>query len=136
MRILGIDFGDKNIGLAMSDLLGVTAQSLGLYRRQGDGTDRAYFQGLVEQHQIERIVIGLPIRMDGTEGSRAAKTREFAAWLENALGLPVVLWDERLTTREAFRILREQNASARDKKSRKDQISAALILAAYLESAR
>jgi putative Holliday junction resolvase len=136
MRILGIDFGDKNIGLAVSDLLGLTAQNLGLYRRQGDRPDRAYFQGLVEQYQIERIVIGLPIRMDGTEGSRAAKTREFAAWLENALRLPVVLWDERLTTREAFRILREQNASARDKKSKKDQISAALILAAYLESAR
>ena len=74
--------------------------------------------------------------MDGSEGSRSAKTREFAAWLENALELPVVFWDERLTTREAFRILREQNASARDRKSRKDQISAALILAAYLESAR
>ena len=136
MRILGLDFGDKNIGLAVSDLLGVTAQNLGLYRRQGDPQDREYFRSLVEQHQVERIVIGLPLRMDGSEGSRAAKTREFAAWLESATQLPVVLWDERLTTREAFRILREQNASIRDKKSRKDQISAALILAAYLESAR
>lgn len=136
MRILGIDFGDNNIGLAVSDLLGVTAQNLGLYRRQGDRQDKTYFQGLVEQYRVERIVIGLPLRMDGSEGSRAAKTREFAAWMENVLQLPVVLWDERLTTREAFRILREQNASASDKKSKKDQISAALILEAYLESTR
>jgi putative Holliday junction resolvase len=136
MRILGIDFGDKNIGLAVSDLLGITAQNLGLYRRQGQAQDREYFRGLAEQYQIERVVIGLPLRMDGSEGSRVAKTKEFAAWLESALQLPVVLWDERLTTREAFRILREQNASARDKKAKKDQISAALILAAYLENAR
>ncbi len=136
MRILGIDYGDKNIGLAVSDALNITAQGLGRYRKRGGQADLAYFQDLVRQHQISRIVVGLPLRMDGTLGSRAEKTRTFAAWLESALNLPVILWDERLTTKEAFRILREQNATPKTKKKLKDRISAALILASYLESVR
>ncbi len=136
MRTLGIDFGDKNIGLAVSDALNLTAQGLGLYRKQDRHADLAYFQDLVKQYQINRIVVGLPLRMDGTLGSRAEKTREFAAWLETSLSLPVILWDERLTTKEAFRILREQSATHKAKKSRKDQIAASLILASYLETVR
>jgi len=135
MRILGLDYGDKTIGLAVSDPLGVTAQGLGFYRRQGDRRkDLLYFKGLVEEYRIERIVVGLPLRLDGSEGSRAAISREFATWLEQELKLPVVLWDERLTTKEALRILREQKASPRSKKARKDRISASLILASYLDS--
>ena len=136
MRILGIDLGDKNIGLAVSDALNITAQGLGLYRKQDAQADLAYFQDLVRRYQIDRIVVGLPLRMDGTPGSRAEKTRKFAAWLETSLSLPVILWDERLTTKEAFRILREQHATPKAKKVLKDQISATLILASYLESVR
>ena len=136
MRILGIDYGDKNIGLAVSDLLGITAQGLGFYRQQGNAEDLAYFQDLVEEYGIVRIVVGLPLRMDGTQGSRAEKTREFADRLGAALGIPIVFWDERLTTKEALRILREQKAPIDRRKAEKDQISATLILAAYLESER
>ena len=78
MRILGIDYGDKNIGLAVSDLLGITAQGMGFYRRRGGPEDLAYFKSLVEEYAIGRIVVGLPLRMDGTRGSRAEKTRDFA----------------------------------------------------------
>ncbi len=136
MRILGIDYGDKNIGLAVSDLLGITAQGLGFYRQRGKAEDLAYFRGLVEEYGIVRIVVGLPLRMDGTQGSRAEKTREFADRLGAALGIPIVFWDERLTTKEALRILREQKAPIDRRKAKKDQISATLILAAYLESER
>lgn len=136
MRILGIDYGDKNIGLAVSDLLGITAQGLGVYRQKGGAEDLAYFQGLVEEYGIDRIVVGLPLRMDGTQGSRAEITREFADRLGTALGIPIVFWDERLTTKEALRILREQKSAPKRKKALKDQISATLILASYLESER
>jgi putative Holliday junction resolvase len=136
MRILGIDYGDKNIGLAVSDLLGITAQGLGLYRQKSSAQDLAYFRGLVEEYGIERIVVGLPLRMDGTQGSRAEKTREFAERLGTALGLPVVFWDERLTTKEALGVLREQKASRDKRKVMKDQIAAVLILSSYLESER
>ncbi len=136
MRVLGIDYGDKNIGLAVSDALRITAQGLGLYRRQGKKQDLTYFQGLVKEHEISRIVVGMPLRMDGTEGSRGEKTRRFAQWLEGSLGLPVIFWDERLTTREALRILRELEAGPKKRKAQKDQIAATLILAGYLESVR
>ena len=136
MRVLGIDYGDKNIGLAVSDALRLTAQGLGLYRRQGKKQDLAYFQNLVKEHAISQIVVGMPLRMDGTEGSRGEKTKQFAQWLKGALGLPVLFWDERLTTREALRILQEQKASPKKRKAQKDQIAATIILAAYLESVR
>jgi len=136
MRILGIDYGDKNMGLAVSDALGITAQGLGLYRQKGRKEDLAHFKGLVAEYGIEQIVVGLPLRMDGTSGSRAEITRKYADWLGTALGIPIVFWDERLTTKEAFRILREQNAAPKKKKALKDQIAATLILASYLESQR
>jgi putative Holliday junction resolvase len=120
----------------VSDLLGITAQGLGCYRQKGNEEDLAYFQSLVEEYGIIRIVVGLPLRMDGTPGSRAEKTRQFADRLGTALGIPVIFWDERLTTKEALRILREQKASQKRKKNLKDQISATLILASYLESER
>lgn len=135
-RILGIDFGDKNIGLAISDRLQITAQPLALYRTQGKQEDLIYFKKLSAEHEIEKIVIGLPLRMNGTLGTRAEKTKTFASWLEKSLNLPVVFWDERLTTKQAFKILKEQNIRPQRKKSLKDQISATLILSSYLESLR
>jgi len=136
MRILGIDFGDKTLGLAVSDILGITAQPLDQYRTQGSEEDKSFFLTLVTRHRIGKIVIGLPLRMDGTEGTRVDKTRRFADWLQSFLDLPVVFWDERLTTKQALLILREQNSGPRKKKQQKDKVAAALILAAYLESER
>lgn len=135
-RILGIDLGDKNIGLAVSDKLQMTAQPLALYRTQGRQKDLVFFKNLLAEHEIEKIVIGLPLRMNGSWGTRAEKTKVFAAWLEKSLQMPVILWDERLTTQQAFKILQEQKTPSRRKKGLKDQISATLILASYLENMR
>lgn len=136
MRILGVDFGDKNIGLAVSDKLLITAQALGSYRVKNEEEDKKYFKDLVSKYEIEEIVIGLPLRMDGTPGTRVQKTQKFASWLENVLKLPIVFWDERLTTKQALDILNQQKISGKKKKKLKDQISAAIILSVYLESKR
>jgi putative Holliday junction resolvase len=134
MRILGIDFGDRRIGLAVSDTLFLTAQAIGIYRRQSQEKDKKYFQELVSQYEIGEIVIGLPLRMDGSPGTRVEKTKKFARWLENTLHLPIVFWDERLTTQQALKILRGQKTDFRKKRILKDQISASLILSSYLEN--
>lgn len=134
MRILGIDFGDRNIGLAVSDKLLLTAQSLGCYRTVNQEEDKKFFKELVDKYNIGEIVIGLPLRMDGSSGTRVEKTKEFAVWLEKALNLPIIFWDERLTTQQAFRILHKQKINGRKKKKLKDQVSATIILSSYLES--
>lgn len=134
MRILGIDYGDKKIGLAVSDKLFLTAQALGYYILKNQKEDKKYFQNLVADYNIKKIVIGLPVLMDGTHGTRAQKTKQFSLWLEKTVNIPVILWDERLTTKQALAILRQQKASIKEKKKRKHQLSAALILASYLES--
>jgi len=136
MRILGIDFGDRNIGLAVSDALLLTAQAIGRYRIQNKEEDKKYFLELVSKYEISEIVIGLPLRMDGSPGTRVEKTKKFARWLEGTLNLPIVFWDERLTTQQALKILSQQKIHFRKKKSLKDQISASLILSSYLESKR
>jgi putative Holliday junction resolvase len=136
LRILGIDFGDVHVGLALSDPLQLTAQPLGQYRLRGEAEDKAYFGDLIRAQQVSEIVIGFPLRMDGTSGTRAEKTRTFASWMEKAYGLPVILWDERLTTRQAGGIMREQRIRTRDRRSIEHQISAVLILQAYLDSRR
>jgi putative pre-16S rRNA nuclease len=136
MRILGIDFGDVHVGLALSDPLELTAQPLGQYHLRGESKDRTYFQDLVRNQGVAEIVVGFPLRMDGTSGTRAEKTRTFAAWMEQTCKLPVVLWDERLTTHQAGGIMREQKIRAKDKRTIEHQISAALILQAYLDSRR
>jgi putative Holliday junction resolvase len=136
MRILGIDYGDRSIGLAISDKLFITAHAIGRYQVKNRKADALYFKGLVEQHQVSKIVIGLPLQMDGSEGIRVEKTREFARWLEKILELPVEFWDERLTTRQALQVLHHQKLNGRKKKKLKDQIAATIILMNYLERKR
>lgn len=136
MRILGIDFGDRNIGLALSDPLLLTAQPLGQYRLADEEQNRAFFSRITRQHEVGEIVLGLPLRMDGTSGTRARMTEDFAAWLEAAVGLPVILWDERLTTRQAVGIMHEQGVKDRTRKRLEHQISATLILQSYLDHRR
>lgn len=137
MRILGIDHGDRHVGLALSDPLLITAQPLGTYELTGhEKTDRVYFQELVSRHEVGEIVIGDPLRMDGTSGTRVEKTRLFAAWLKKAVGKPIFFMDERLTTKQAGHILRQENLRGRKKKSREDQVSAVIILSTYLEQKR
>jgi putative Holliday junction resolvase len=136
VRILGLDFGDVHVGLALSDPLAATAQPFGQYHLRGEAENRAYFADLIREHGVTEIVIGLPLRMDGSQGTRAEKTREFAAWLEKNLGVPVSLWDERLTTQQAVGIMREQKIKTEKKKKVEHQISAALILQSFLDHRR
>lgn len=136
MRILGLDFGDRSIGLAVSDKLGLTAQGIGQYRVKNRKEDKKFFKDLVSKYDISEIVVGLPLRMDGTQGTRAEKTKEFAGWLEKTLDLPVFFWDERLTTQQALKVLYQQKAKIKTKKRLKDQISAVIILSSYLEKKR
>jgi putative Holliday junction resolvase len=133
---LGIDYGDRKIGLAVSDQLGITAQPLSIYRRKTEKEDAAYFKGVVSEYEIKEVVIGLPLRMDGSSGTRAEKTREFARWLGQVLNLPIRFWDERLTTKQATKVLSKQKISPRAKKDLEDQVSAVIILSTYLESKR
>lgn len=136
MRILGIDYGDRHIGLAVSDPLHLTAQPLMTYQMSGEEKDRHFFRDLVHSQEVGLIVIGIPVRMDGSPGSRAKKTRDFGQWLENAVGLTVVFWDERLTTRQAQGVMKGQKVRLKDKQSVENRISASIILAGYLESRR
>jgi putative Holliday junction resolvase len=137
MRVLGIDYGDRHIGLALSDVLLITAQPFGSYRLTGrEEEDRAYFQRLVSAQDVGEIVIGDPLRMDGSRGTRAEKTRRFAEWLGKAVGRPVSFLDERLTTREALQLLAGQNLKGKKKKAREDEVAAVIILATFLERKR
>ena len=136
MRILGLDFGDRNIGLALSDPLRLTAQPLGQHRLGDEAKDKKYFQTLVRDNDVVEIVVGFPLRMDGSSGTRAQKTKEFAAWLGKAVARPVVFWDERLTTQQALGIMQEQKINWKKKKKVEHQISAVLILQSYLDHKR
>jgi len=137
MRVLGIDYGDRHIGLALSDPLLITAQPLGSYELTGqDKADRAYFRDLVARHDVGEIVLGNPLRMDGSAGTRTEKTRAFADWLGKATGKPVVLQDERLTTRQALKTLDDEKLRGRRKKDWEDRIAAVIILSTYLERKR
>ncbi len=137
MRVLGVDYGDRHIGLALSDPLLITAQPLGSYELTGqDKVDRAYFRDLAARHDVGEIVLGNPLRLDGTAGTRAEKTRAFADWLGKATGKPVVLQDERLTTRQALKTLNDEKLRGRKKKDWEDRIAAVIILSTYLERKR
>lgn len=136
MRILCIDYGEKNMGLAVSDPLLITAQALEYYQPRTKKEDLNYFRKLIETYDIQKIVVGLPLQMDGKEGSQSEKTRKFAQWLERELKIPLIFWDERLSTKQALHLLYEQKAGIPQKKKSKDKISAAIILSSYLESLR
>jgi putative Holliday junction resolvase len=136
VRILGIDYGDSHIGLAVSDKLLLTAQALGSYRSKSKKEDKKYFKELVSKYEIGEIVLGFPLRMDGSPGTRVEKTKEFADWLKKILKIPIVFWDERLTTKQAHQILGRQKIKAKEKKALEDQIAASVILSSYLESKR
>jgi len=136
VRVLGIDYGDSHIGLAVSDKLLLTAQTLGSYRSKSKEEDKKYFKELVSKYEIGEIVLGLPLRMDGSPGTRVEKTKEFAGWLKKILKIPIIFWDERLTTKQALRILSQQKIKAKRKKILEDQIAASVILSSYLESRR
>ena len=137
MRILGLDYGSKTVGVAVSDPLGLTAQSVETIWRKQENKLRqtlARIEELAAEYQAEKIVLGLPKNMNNTIGERAEKTLEFREMLERRTGLPVVMWDERLTTVEAERTLMEASVRRENRKQYLDQMAAVFILQGYLDS--
>lgn len=132
-RILAIDLGTKNIGLAVSDPLGLTAQGLPTLKRTNRRSDLARLRELVEAMHVKRVIVGHPLHLKGFAGSRAQEAERFAIWLRQELKLPVELFDERLTTAEAERLLRTAGASRSARKQAADRIAATLILQTYLD---
>ena len=137
MRAIGLDFGSKTVGVAISDPLGMTAQGIEIIRRESENKLRrtmARIEELIREYGVDRNVLGLPKNMNNTMGDRAEKSLEFKAMLERRTGLPVVMWDERLTTVEANRTLMEGNIRRENRKQYVDQLAAVLILQGYLDS--
>ncbi len=133
IRILAIDLGTKNIGLAVSDPLGLTAQPLPTLRRSNRRADLAHLGELVEALAVERVLVGHPLHLKGYAGARAQQAERFADRLQEKLEVPVELFDERLTTVEAERLLREAGATRAERRRAADQIAAQLILQTYLD---
>lgn len=137
MRIMGLDFGSKTVGVAISDPLGITAQGVEIVRRKSENKLRqtlARLEELIEEYQVEKIVLGYPKNMNNTVGERAEKSLEFKETLERRTGLPVIMWDERLTTVEAHRTLIEGDVRREDRKLYVDKLAAVFILQGYLDS--
>ena len=134
---MGLDYGTKTVGVAVSDALGITAQGIETITRKSNKKLRqtlARIEELVEEYHVEKIVLGLPKNMNNTLGDRAEETKEFQAMLERRTGLEVILWDERLTTMESERILKEGGIRREYRKERIDWMAASLILQSYMDS--
>lgn len=136
MRIMGLDYGSKTVGVAVSDALLLTAQGVETIVRTQENHLRqtlARIKALCEEYEVEEIVLGFPKNMNNTIGDRAEKSLEFAEMLKKRTGLPVVMWDERLTTVAADRTLMDSGVRREDRKTYVDKIAAALILQGYLD---
>ena len=133
-RVLALDLGKRRIGLAISDPLGITAQGLPNLVRTNKRSDLKALAALASEHSIGLLLMGNPINMRGAEGRQSAWVREFAEDLERATGLPVRLWDERLTTVEAQRVLRSSGISLEKRAAAVDRLSAVILLQSYLDS--
>ena len=136
MRIMGLDFGSKTVGVAVSDALLITAQGIEIVRREQENKLRrtlARIEELIKEYEVEKIVLGLPKNMDGSSGERVEKTMEFKAMLERRTELEVIMWDERLTTVAADRLMMEANVRRENRKKYVDSIAATFILQGYLD---
>jgi putative Holliday junction resolvase len=136
MRAMGLDLGDRRVGIAISDETGTVAQGHGVYVRRTLEEDLAYLSRLAEELCVRRIVVGLPLHLNGTEGEQAAKARAFAEKLFQRTGLPLSLMDERLTTQEAERVLSLRGVRGQKRKGIRDELAAVLILQAWLDMTR
>ena len=139
MRIMGLDFGSKTVGVAVSDPLLLTAQGVEIIRRKEENKLRqtlARIEELIVEYEVEKIVLGLPKNMNASEGMRVELTEEFKEKLERRTGLPVVFWDERLTTVAADKAMMEAGIRRENRKDYVDMIAASLILQGYLDKCR
>lgn len=133
VRILGLDVGQKRIGLAVSDPLGITAQGLGVLHRRDPDSDLARLLEVAREYQVQKIVVGLPRHLDGRPGDAVPEITALARTLSEALGVEVIFRDERLTTAEAERILLQADVSRKRRRQVVDQLAAVIILQAYLD---
>lgn len=136
MRIMGLDYGSKTVGVAISDSLGITAQGIEIVRRNSENKLRqtlARLEELINEYEVESIVLGFPKNMDNSIGDRAEKTLEFKEMLQKRTGLPVTMWDERLTTVEADRTMIEGQIRRENRKLYVDKLAAVFILQGYLD---
>lgn len=136
MRIMGLDFGAKTVGVAISDPLLLTAQGIEIIRREEENKLRrslARIEELIVEYEVEEIVLGLPKHMNNTEGVRVELTMEFKDKLERRTGLPVTLWDERLTTVAADKAMMEAGLRRKERRAHVDKIAACFILQGYLD---
>ncbi len=136
MRTMGLDVGTKTIGIALSDELGWTAQGLETLKINEEENEFGFDQlgKIIKEHQVSKVVVGLPKNMNGTIGPRGEACQRFAKEIENLFGLPVILWDERLTTMAAERVLLEADVSRKKRKKVIDKMAAVMILQGYLNS--
>ena len=137
MRIMGLDYGSKTIGVAISDPLGLTAQGIEIIRREEENKLRKSLrriEALIAEYQVEEIVLGFPKNMNNTIGERAEKSLQLKETMEKRCGLPVIMWDERLTTVEANRTLMESGVRRENRSKYVDMIAAVFILQGYLDA--
>ena len=136
MRILGLDVGDRRIGVAVSDELALFAQGLLVLERRNLAADVAALQEVMSDYDVSRIVVGMPRNMNGSYGPQADKTAAFMERLERSCNLPCIAWDERLTTQQAERVLIAANQRRHKRKTVRDKLAAQLILQSYLDHQR
>ncbi|HEY2495825.1 MAG TPA: Holliday junction resolvase RuvX [Candidatus Angelobacter sp.] len=133
-RILAIDHGSRRMGLAVTDPLGITAQGLDTLERKNNRADFGRLERIIREYQVKEIVLGNPLRMSGQEGTQSQKVAEFAEELRKRFQLPVHLWDERLTSAEANRLLRDAEVSTKKRAQAVDRMAAVLILQSFMQS--
>jgi putative Holliday junction resolvase len=133
-RLLGVDYGDVRVGLAVSDADRKIAFPLATYERQGRERDAEYFRALVGEEQVGALVVGLPVHLDGREGAKAVAAREYGTWLGGVTGLPVAYYDERFTSVEAEAALWAAGLTHKKRKARRDRVAAQILLQAYLDA--
>jgi putative Holliday junction resolvase len=133
-RWLGIDPGKVRLGLAVSDADGRLASPLATYRRRDPDQDAHYFAEVIAREEIGRIVVGLPVHLDGREGEQAAAARALGRWLEKNTGLPVIFWDERFTSHEAETALLSAGLTRKKRKARRDRVAAQVLLQSFLDA--
>jgi putative Holliday junction resolvase len=133
-RLLGLDYGEVRIGLAISDVERRVASPIGVYQRRSTHEDADYFRRLVYEKNVSAIVVGLPRQTGGEEGYAAEAARQFGQWLAEVTGLRVIYWDERFTTQQADRLMREAGLSGKARKQKLDTVSAQILLQGYLDA--
>jgi putative Holliday junction resolvase len=133
-RLAGIDYGTVRIGIALADSRVPLATPLENYTRRSSDLDAERFRRLVEEEEITRFVVGLPVHLDGGESAKSREARQFADWLRETTGLPVDLFDERFTSSDAEELLQSAELTSRQRKSRRDKLAAQIMLTSYLES--